>query len=126
VQLPAALEHHARSPALNHECTIDIPLTPAAEPPLRPLPCMWLAAPIVANLRALNPASRAQLAVVRERLAGALLARGDLAGARGKLGEALPVLEQALSPDAVELIEARTLAAQLQQRGTWMPDRMTQ
>jgi tetratricopeptide (TPR) repeat protein len=65
---------------------------------------------------ALNDADHVTLAVVRERLAGALLARGEISSARNKLGEALPVLEQALMPGAVELIEARALAAQLQRR----------
>ena len=53
------------------------------------------------------------LAVVRMRLAGALLARGDLVGARRKLDEALPVLEGALLPEAVERVEARSYQTEL-------------
>jgi len=53
------------------------------------------------------------LAVVRMRLAGALLARGNLVGARRKLDEALPVLEGALLSGAVERVEARTYQTEL-------------
>ena len=66
---------------------------------------------------ALNDADRVSVAVVRERLAGVLLARGDLSAARRKLDEALPVLEKSLSADAVELVEARGYDVELVRRG---------
>jgi tetratricopeptide (TPR) repeat protein len=58
------------------------------------------------------------LAVVRLRLAGALLARGDLVAARGKLDQAVPVLEGALLPEAVERVEARSYQTELARRET--------
>jgi len=63
--------------------------------------------------RKLNDADQVNLAVIRERLAGILLARGNIAAAKQKLGEALPVLERELVGTSVELMEARVYAAQL-------------
>jgi len=56
------------------------------------------------------------LAAIRRHLAGVYLARGDLPGARRKLDAALPVLEHALLPQAIELIEARHSADELARR----------
>ena len=61
----------------------------------------------------LNDADEVNLAVIRERLAGTLLARGDIAAAKTKLDQALPVLEQSLLETSVELIEARGYKAKL-------------
>lgn len=56
------------------------------------------------------------LAIVRMRLAGVLLARGDLADARRKLGASVPVLERSLLPEAVERVEARSYQDDLARR----------
>jgi len=56
------------------------------------------------------------LASVRMRLAGVLLAQGDLPAARQKLDAALPVLTAALLPQAVEVVEARSILADLSRR----------
>jgi hypothetical protein len=53
------------------------------------------------------------LAVIRVHLAGVLLAHGDVAAARDKLAASLPILDAALLPQAVELIEAKGYAAEL-------------
>jgi hypothetical protein len=47
------------------------------------------------------------------RLAGTLIARGDFPAARSKLDASLPALENALLPEAVERIEAKSVAADL-------------
>jgi eukaryotic-like serine/threonine-protein kinase len=60
--------------------------------------------------------SALDLAIVRMRLAGVLLAQGDLVAARGKLDESLPELEKTLLPAAVEVVEARGYAAELETR----------
>jgi len=65
----------------------------------------------------LNDADEVNLAVIRERLAGILLARGDIAAAKRKLDEALPVLERELVGTSVELIEARGYDAALARGG---------
>jgi len=57
-----------------------------------------------------------EVALVRMRLAGALLARGDLAGARAKLDAAMPPIETALLPSAIERIEAERVASELDRR----------
>ena len=56
------------------------------------------------------------LAAVRRYLAGVYLARGDLPAARRTLDAALPVLEQTLLPQAVELVDARRYADELARR----------
>ena len=61
----------------------------------------------------LNDADEVNLAVIRERLAGTLLARGDVAGAKKKLEDAMPVLEKSLVETSVELKEARGYEAEL-------------
>jgi len=65
---------------------------------------------------ALNQTDPVDLAIIRMRLAGALLAGGDLAGARAKLDAATPVLEAAMLPQAVEVIDARACRAELERR----------
>ncbi|HEV7489441.1 MAG TPA: hypothetical protein VGO25_01455, partial [Rhodanobacteraceae bacterium] len=57
-----------------------------------------------------------EAAIVRMHLAGALLARGDLAGARAKLDASQPIIEAALLPSAVEVVEVRGYAAELAAR----------
>jgi tetratricopeptide (TPR) repeat protein len=65
---------------------------------------------------ALNQADPNDLAILRMRLAGVLLARGDLTAARHKLDAALPQLDGSLLPQAVELIEAHRYADELARR----------
>jgi len=57
-----------------------------------------------------------EAAIVRMRLAGVLLARGDLAAARTKLDASQPIIEAALLPEAVEVVEVRGYAADLASR----------
>ena len=57
-----------------------------------------------------------EIALVRMRLAGALLARGDLGPARRKLDASLPPIQAALLPAAVERIEAERIASDLERR----------
>jgi tRNA A-37 threonylcarbamoyl transferase component Bud32/tetratricopeptide (TPR) repeat protein len=59
-----------------------------------------------------------EVALVRMRLAGALLARGDLAAARAKLDAAMPPIEAALLPGAIERIETERVASELDRRDT--------
>src|SRR5262249_18319889 len=54
-----------------------------------------------------------ELAIVRMRLAGVLIARGDVNAAGKKLDAAMPILETALLPDAVEVVEGKQYLAQL-------------
>jgi serine/threonine-protein kinase len=56
------------------------------------------------------------LAAIRRYLAGVYLARGDLPAARRALDAALPVLEQTLLPQAVELVDAHRYADELARR----------
>ncbi|HEX6833010.1 MAG TPA: tetratricopeptide repeat protein [Rudaea sp.] len=65
---------------------------------------------------ALRDADPVNLAVMRSHIAGVLLARGDVAGARRRLDSALPVLEGALVPTAQELVEAREYQRELDGR----------
>ncbi|HKE49421.1 MAG TPA: serine/threonine-protein kinase [Rhodanobacteraceae bacterium] len=64
----------------------------------------------------LSPGDPIDLAIVRMRLAGVRLARGDAAGARRDLDASRPVLDAALLPTAIERIEADAIAAQLDAR----------
>ena len=57
-----------------------------------------------------------EAAIVRMHLAGVLLARGDLAAARAKLDASQPIIEAALLPQAVEVVEARSYATELATR----------
>jgi hypothetical protein len=57
-----------------------------------------------------------EIALVRMRLAGALLAKDDLPGARRKLDAAMPPIEAALLPGAIERIEAERVASELDRR----------
>jgi len=61
----------------------------------------------------LADANAIDLAIIRMRLAGTLIARGDFPAARSKLDASLPALENALLPEAVERIEAKSVAADL-------------
>ena len=65
---------------------------------------------------ALNQTDPVDLAIIRMRLATALLAGGDLVGARTQLDVAMPVLEGAMLPQAVEVVEARACRAELERR----------
>jgi tetratricopeptide (TPR) repeat protein len=56
------------------------------------------------------------LAIIRMRLAGVLLERQDLAGARRKLDASLPLIESSLLPQAVERVEAQAIDADLAKR----------
>ena len=62
---------------------------------------------------ALHDPDPVSLAITRVRLGRILLARGDIAGAKIRLGESLPLLEGALLPSALELKEARDFKAEL-------------
>ncbi|HEX5124277.1 MAG TPA: tetratricopeptide repeat protein, partial [Rhodanobacteraceae bacterium] len=57
-----------------------------------------------------------EIALVRMRLAGALLAKNDLPGAHRKLDAAMPPIEAALLPSAIERIEAERVASELDRR----------
>jgi len=57
-----------------------------------------------------------EVALVRMRLAGALLAQGDLAAARQKLDAAMPPIEAALLPTAIERVECERVASELGRR----------
>lgn len=63
---------------------------------------------------ALHDPDPVSLALTRSRLGSVLLARGDIAGARRRLDESLPILQQALVPNAADLQEARALAADVE------------
>jgi eukaryotic-like serine/threonine-protein kinase len=65
---------------------------------------------------ALNQSDPVDLAIIRMRVAGALLAEGEFAAARVKLDAATPVIEAAMLPQAVEAVEARALRADLDRR----------
>src|SRR5262249_6276925 len=65
---------------------------------------------------AMPDADPLDLAIIRMRLAGVLLARGDNAGARRKLDAAQPELEAKLLPGAVEVVEARAYRGELARR----------
>jgi eukaryotic-like serine/threonine-protein kinase len=54
------------------------------------------------------------LAITRARLGGVLLARNDAAGAKRKLDQSLPILQDALVPQAIELIEAQGYQASIE------------
>ena len=56
------------------------------------------------------------LAIIRMRASGVLLARGDLSGARRKLDASLPVLEGTLLPQAIEVVEGRAYRDELNRR----------
>jgi serine/threonine-protein kinase len=56
------------------------------------------------------------LAIIRMRFAGVLLARGELAAARHKLDAALPLIESTLLPQAVEVVEAHAYRDELAKR----------
>ena len=58
------------------------------------------------------------LAIVRMRLAGVLIARGDLDKARQKLEPALPLIDGTLLPGAVEVAEAHAYRDELSRRGS--------
>jgi serine/threonine-protein kinase len=64
--------------------------------------------------RALRDPDPISLAITRMRLAKALLARGDTAGAKRRLDESMPVLQNALIPDALELKEAQAVRADIE------------
>jgi len=66
-----------------------------------------------AGQAALPGSGPVDLAVIRVHLVGVLLAHGDVAAARDKLAASLPILDAALLPQAVELIEAKGYAAEL-------------
>jgi predicted negative regulator of RcsB-dependent stress response len=65
---------------------------------------------------ALSDSDPTLLAAIRMRLGGVLLVRGDLAGARRRLDESLPVLDAALLPQAMEVVEAHGYAQELARR----------
>ena len=65
---------------------------------------------------AINGGDPTILAAIRMRLGGLLLARGDVAGAKRKLDESLPILQAALLPQAIEVAEARGYADELARR----------
>jgi len=56
------------------------------------------------------------LAIIRMRFAGVLLARGELAAARHKLDAALPLIDSTLLPQAVEVVEAHAYRDELARR----------
>ena len=62
---------------------------------------------------ALHDPDPVSLAITRMRLGSVLLARGDIVGARRRLDESLPILENALIPAANELKEAHTVKDEL-------------
>jgi tetratricopeptide (TPR) repeat protein len=53
------------------------------------------------------------MAIIRMRFAGVLLARGDLIAARRKLDGALPLIDSTLLPQAVEVVEAHAYRDEL-------------
>ena len=65
---------------------------------------------------AMPDADPLDLAIIRMRLAGVLLARGDAAGARRKLDAAQPELDKKLLPQAVEVVEARGYRGEIDRR----------
>lgn len=69
-----------------------------------------------ADEAAMADADPLDLAIIRMRLAGVLLARGDAAGAKRKLDAAQPELERKLLAQAVEVAEARTYRDELERR----------
>jgi hypothetical protein len=56
------------------------------------------------------------MAIIRMRFAGVLLARGDLIAARRKLDGALPLIDSTLLPQAVEVVEAHAYRDELARR----------
>jgi serine/threonine-protein kinase len=56
------------------------------------------------------------MAIIRMRFAGILLARGDLIAARRKLDGALPLIDSTLLPQAVEVVEAHAYRDELARR----------
>jgi ATP/maltotriose-dependent transcriptional regulator MalT len=63
---------------------------------------------------ALHDPDPVSLAITRTRLGRTLLARGDMAGAKRRLDESLPILESALISSASDLKEARDFKADIE------------